>query len=413
MAKELTVKAIEALTAPGRYSDGDNLYLQITKTGSKSWLFMYRWQGKQKEMGLGPYGSGNGQVTLAAARAAAGKALGVLKDPNNPRDPMAVRRQQRAMPDTIPNFGDFAEQVIADLESQWRNPKHRAQWRSTLREHGKGLWSTPVNEIDTEAVLKVLKPIWKKVPETASRVRGRIEKVLDAARARKLREGENPARWRGHLDHLLPRREKLTRGHHAAMPYDQVSAFVGELRQRDSVSARALELLVLCAARSGEVLGMTWEELDLDKAVWSLPAARMKAGRSHRVPLNGRAIEILREMVALATTGKDGKPAGVVFKGAGGGGLSVMALTMQLRRMNRQDVTPHGFRSSFRDWAAEETSFAREVAEAALAHSVGDATEQAYRRGDALEKRRKLMDAWAAYIEPKAADPKVVPLRQA
>ena len=197
------------------------------------------------------------------------------------------------------------------------------------------------------------------------------------------------------------------------MPYDQVSGFVGELRSRDSVSARALEFLILCASRSGEVLGARWEELDLDRAIWSIPKERMKAGREHRVPMSGRVVEILREMAPLSTTGKDGRATGIVFKGVRGGGLSIMALTMQMRRMKQEDVTPHGFRSSFRDWAAEETSFAREVAEAALAHSVGDATEQAYRRGDALEKRRKLMDTWAAYVEPKATDSKVVPLRQA
>lgn len=249
--------------------------------------------------------------------------------------------------------------------------------------------------LNTDDVLAVLKPIWTTKAETASRLRGRIDKVLDAAKAKGFRNGENPARWRGHLDHLLPKPSKLERGHHAAMPYEDVAAFMGELRQREAMAARALEFCIVTAARSGEVLGLQRAEIDLDKALWTLPAERMKAGRIHRVPLCGRAVTILKQL-AISGAGefvfagqKQGKP------------LSNMAMEMMLRRMKIENATVHGFRSSFRDWAGNESSFPREVVETALAHVVGDKAEPAYRRGDALEKRRKLMDAWACYCEPK------------
>jgi integrase len=258
-----------------------------------------------------------------------------------------------------------------------------------------------VNMIDTAEVLRVLKPVWQKIPETASRLRGRIERVLDAAQARGLRSGENPARWRGHLDTLLPPRQKLTRGHHAAMPYHELPAFVARLRARDGVSARALEFVILTAARSGEVLGLQWSEIDLDRKVWTVPATRIKAGREHRVPLSPRAVEILEAMRAVRVSD-------YVFPGyRAGRPLGDMALHLVRERMEIP-YTVHGFRSTFRDWCGETTNFPREVAEAALAHVVGDETERAYRRGDALEKRRKLMDAWAAHCEPNA--PNVITL---
>ena len=249
--------------------------------------------------------------------------------------------------------------------------------------------------ISTDDVLEALKPIWTEKPETASRLRGRIERVLDAAKARGLRTGENAARWRGHLNHLLPRPGKLSRGHHAAMPFDDVPTFMAELRQAHGVSSRALEFTVLTAARTGEVVGAQWREIDLDAAVWIVPKVSMKSSREHRVPLPARAVEILRAMKPLQS---NGDPAAFVFPGPEPGKpLSTMAMTMQMRRMKRGEFTVHGFRSAFCDWAGERTSFPREVAEAALAHVVGDATERAYRRGDALEKRRALMDAWAAF----------------
>lgn len=252
-----------------------------------------------------------------------------------------------------------------------------------------------MDTIATDDVLAVLKPIWTTRAETASRVRGRIEKVLDAAKAKGFRDGENPARWRGHLDHLLPRPSKLARGHHAAMPYEDVAAFIAKLREREAPSGLALELCIITAARSGEILGMRWPEIDLDKKIWTVPADRMKAGREHRVPLPTRAVAIVRQLEKL-------KAGEFVFPGqARNKPLSNMALEMVLRRMKIENATVHGFRSSFRDWAGNVSSFPREVTETALAHVIGDKAEQAYRRSDALEKRRKLMETWAAYCEAK------------
>lgn len=262
----------------------------------------------------------------------------------------------------------------------------------TLTTYAAPLRSKPLDQIGTDDVLAVLTPIWTTKSETASRLRGRIERVLDAARAKGLRTGENPARWRGHLDHLLPKRRKLTRGHHAAMPYDQVPAFVARLREGRGVAARAPEFTILCASRSGEVLGARWDEVDLKAKLWTVPGPRMKGGREHRVPLTERALAILAEVEPL-------RNGDYVFPGQRRGRpLSNMSMEMCLRRM-KVDETVHGFRSSFRDWAGEETAVPREVAEVALSHAVGDATELAYRRADALAKRRKLMEAWAAFVE--------------
>jgi integrase len=292
-------------------------------------------------------------------------------------------------------FGEAADALIESMSSSWRNEKHRAQWKMTLTVYCEPLRSKPVTEIDTEHVLKVLQPLWTAKPETASRLRGRMERVFDFARARGQGSGENPARWRGHLDAVLPKRAKLTRGHHKAMPFDEVPAFMVALRERDGIAARALEFAILTAARSSEVFGASWSEFDLETRVWTVPAARMKAGRVHRVPLSARAVEILQEM-------QQKRLSDLVFPGTKPGRpLSVMALEMVLRRM-KVDVTVHGFRSAFRDWAGERTHFPREVAEAALAHLVGDAVERAYRRGDALEKRRKLMDAWSGFLTQQA-----------
>jgi integrase len=287
----------------------------------------------------------------------------------------------------------MADEVCTTLALGFRNEKHRAQWKSTLRNYCRALWSLPVDAVDTSQVLAVLKPIWQAKGETASRLRGRIEKVLDAAKARGFRSGENPARWRGHLDHLLPARQKLTRGHHAAMPYAEVPAFFVDLRERQAMAALALEFLILTAARSGEVKGARWCELDLRNCVWEVPAERMKAGRPHSIPLTGRALEIIETARAAQTSD-------YLFPGqTEGQPLSVMAFDMLLRRMGK-NVTTHGFRSSFRDWAGNETSFPRELAEHALAHVIGDKAEQAYRRSSALERRRELMEAWSAFCDP-------------
>ena len=275
--------------------------------------------------------------------------------------------------------------------------KHRQQWVTTLHDYCGPILDMPVDAIDTEAVLGILQPVWGRIPETASRLRGRIEAVLDAARATGhiARNEANPARWRGHLDKLLPKRQKLTRGHHAAMPFDDVRAFVCRLRERESVAEIALEFLILTAARSGEILGMTWGEIDFGAKVWTVSATRMKAGKIHRVPLSGRAIAIL-ETLSAAKTGD------FVFPGRSGRApLSPAALKMVLLRMKIVGATPHGFRSAFSDWASESTMFQREVVEQCLAHAVGGTVERAYRRGDVLEKRRAVLEAWSDFIEAK------------
>ena len=293
-------------------------------------------------------------------------------------------------------FGELADEVVTEQGKSFRNAKHRAQWKMTLETYAAPLRPKAVDAITTEDVLSVLKPIWTAKAETASRLRGRIERVLNAAKAKGFRSGENPAAWRGHLENLLPKRHKLARGHHAAMPYPDVPAFVAQLREREAVAGLALEFAILTAARSGEVLGALWSEIDLDAKAWIIPPKRMKAAREHRVPLSKRALAILKRTEAAKTSN-------LVFPGQlAGRPLSVMAMDMVLRRMGAS-VTVHGFRSSFRDWAGNETHFPRELAEHALAHVMGDKAEQAYRRSDALEKRRALMDAWAAYCEPKAA----------
>ncbi len=290
------------------------------------------------------------------------------------------------------------------MRPSWRNSKHAAQWETTLREYAAPLRRLPATTITTDDVLSVLKPLWNEKPETASRLRGRIERVLDAAKAQGLRTGENPARWRGHLDQLLPKRQQLTRGHHAAMSYGDVPAFIGALQPGQATAALALEFTILTAARRGEVLGARWDEFDLERAVWTVPAHRMKAGREHRVPLSRRAVAILKDLRQA-----DGKE--FVFVGhKPGKPLSGMTLGKVIRRMKIEDVTVHGFRSAFRDWAAECTNFPNEVCEAALAHVIESKTEAAYRRSDLFEKRRKLMEAWASYCAvPKTG--KVVPFR--
>ena len=386
MASRLTARKVET-AKPGRYGDGANLYLVVSKTGARKWVLRFTWRGKPKEMGLGSAPS----VSLADARDRAATARRQIAQGINP-----IEARKRA--NCIPTFGKVADDVRQSLSEGFRNEKHKAQWKSTLESYAGPLRAKPVDTVGTDDVLAILKPIWTVKPETASRVRGRIEKVLDAAKARGFRNGENPARWRGHLDHLLPRPSKLARGHHAAMPYEDVAGFIAELRKREATAALALELCILTAARSGEVLGMQWSEVDLDKEVWTVPANRMKAGRENRVPLSPRAAVILRQIGKLKT-GEFVFPGQVRNKP-----LSSMAMEMMLRRMNIQKATVHGFRSSFRDWAGNVSNFPRELVETALAHVVGDKAEQAYRRSDALEKRRQLMDAWAEYCEKISVD---------
>lgn len=376
---KLTDAACKAASKPGLLSDGGGLYLAVKPSGAKSWAFVWKASGKRREMGFGPYPA----VKLARARALAADAREAIAEG---RDPIAEKRKEEE-----PTFGEAADAFLASNETAWRNEKHRAQWAMTLGTYAKPMRGRKVSEIGTDDVLGVLTPLWQKRPETASRLRGRIERVLDFARAKGWREGENPALWRGHLKAILPARQKLTRGHHAAMPYRAVPDFLAQLAGRDAMAARGLAFLILTAARSGEVLGATWDEFDLEAGIWTIPANRMKAGQLHRVPLSKPALGIIAAL-------SEARVSDFVFPGQKPNRpLSGMAFEMLLRRMQAGAFTVHGFRSAFRDWAGDETSFPREVAEQALAHRVGDATERAYRRADALERRRKLMEAWASY----------------
>ena len=385
----LTVKNAK----PGRHGDGQGLYLLVKETGARSWVYRYTMIGKTRDIGLGQAG-GSGAVTLAEARNLAAAYRVKVKsgiDPLAERDRAAGERLASAQATKVAQvtFKATAEAYITAHGDSWRNDKHRAQWGATLATYVYPVMGDlPVASVGTSHVMAVIEPIWKTKPETASRIRGRIEVVLDAAKARGYRDGENPARWRGHIAQILPARAKLSRGHHKALPYEDAPTFIAELRGRTALAALALEFLILTAARSGEVLGATWGEIDLTKAVWTIPAVRMKAGKDHRVPLSARAVEILEGVRGLGSH--------YVFTVSGYRKLSGMAMAMLLRRMER-DITPHGFRSTFRDWAAEQTSYAHEVCEMALAHTISNKVEAAYRRGDLFEKRRSLMAAWASY----------------
>jgi integrase len=380
--KMLTAIACAKITKPGRYAVGNGAYLQITGDRGRSWVFRYEQNGLGHHIGLGPVSL----VTLAQARE---KALAFRKLLLDGVDPISHKREARVTAAKEPvTFRECAERYIAAHEGSWRNVVHRKQWRTSLETLVHPiLGDLPVAAIDTGLVLKVLEPVWRDKPETASRVRGRIESVLDWARARQYRSGENPARWRGHLDHLLADRRKIARvKHHAAMPYNEIPSFMSALRPQDGNAAAALEFTILNAARIGEVLGARWDEIDGE--VWTVPAARMKADRVHRVPLSPRAVELLDGVK------RDGA---LVFPAARGGMMRAAEPRRVLGRLGHDGVTVHGFRSSFRDWAAERTNHPREVCEAALAHVVGSATESAYARSDLLERRRRLMAEWSKY----------------
>jgi len=392
--------AIQAKTRkPGRYGDGAGLYLVVAETGARKWVFRFSLNGKVTEMGLGSADA----VALADARDRADEARRCVARGKNP---IEQRKEAAKAAAGKPTFGQVADELIESKESGWRNARHRQQWRNTLETYAAPLREKPVDTVGTADILAVLKPIWQSKAETASRLRGRIEAVLDAARAKgHIPENTaNPARWRGHLDKLLPRPGKLNRGHHPAMPFAEVPGFLKRLRERQGVAAWLLEFIILTAARTGEARGARWSEFDLKAKVWTVPASRMKGNRQHRVPLCDRAIEIVEDLAKV-------KVSDLVFPGNKPcKPLSNKAPDMLLRRMKSDEFTTHGFRSSFRDWAGECTSFPREVAEAALAHAIGDETERAYRRADALAKRRKLMDAWASYLNrPRAEGDNVRP----
>lgn len=414
MAHTGKLSAVEVAKAkgPAVLHDGGGLYLRIAPTGAKSWVFRFQIAGKRRDMGLGPYPD----VTLARARE---KASAHRAQSREGADPIAAKRAERQAQLLAEakgrTFREVAEEYIARNEAGWRNAKHRQQWRNTLATYVYPvIGNLPVAAVDTGLVVQVLDPIWATKPETAGRVRGRIEAVLDTATVRGYREGPNPAQWRGNLAHVLPARSKVRRvEHHAALPFGELPEFVAALGARPGMAARALEFLIYTAARTGEALGATWGEIDIGAKVWTIPAARMKAGREHRVPLSAAALDVLDRVrpLALLTDGKP-DPAAPVFPGPRRAlPMSNMTMLMLLRRMGRQDLTAHGFRSSFSDWAAERTAYPREVVEMALAHAVENKVEAAYRRGDLFEKRRQLMEAWERFCALPAASGDVVPMR--
>lgn len=404
--EKLSALAVSKAKTPGYLGDGAGLYLQISKTGTKSWIFRFTFAGKQREMGLGAahtVGLGDARVKARECRALllAGK------------DPLEVRNAEK-LADALERakmitFDQCASAYIEAHRRSWKNAKHVAQWESTLATYaGPIIGALPVAAVDTGLVVKVLSPIWQEKTETATRLRGRIESILDWATVSKYRVGENPARWRGHLENLLADPGKVTKVvHHPALPWQELGSFIVDLQAREGVAARAVNFAILTAARSGEVRGATWDEIDMEGALWAIPAARMKAGREHRIPLSDAALALLKAMPRVDD---------FIFPGRSKGStLSDMSLTAVLRRMDRPDITVHGFRSTFRDWCAESVanSFPREVCEHALAHSLLDKVEAAYRRGDLLEKRIMLMQIWADFCATVPAAAKVTPIRGA
>jgi integrase len=374
-------------------NDGGNLLLQVSRSATdgynKSWTFRYQFDGKRHDLGLGSLNS----LDLGEARAKARGLRQLLLDGVDPAEVRerqhADRRAKRAADAKQMTFRECAIACIASHEDGWRNAEHRRQWRTSLETYVFPLLGDlPVDQVDTAHVVRVLEPIWKTKSETASRVRGRIEKVLGWATVRGFRSGDNPARWRGHLQELFASKGKLQPvNHHVALPYMDLPTFMAELRDRDGFSALALQFAILTAARSSEVLGARWDEIDFVSKMWTVPASRMKAHKEHRVPLSDTAMNILASLPREGTR---------IFP------LTHTAMLELLRRMGHENITVHGFRSTFRDWCAERTSYPNHVAEAALAHAIGDKVEKAYRRGDLLEKRRKLMDAWATWCAQPA-----------
>lgn len=408
-------KGIEKLTAikvtkekrPGYYGDGGGLLLQISKTGTKSWVFRFTSPetGKAREMGLGSLDT----YSLAEARIRAKEARQKVAAGTDPIRAREIERQRiRAAAAKVMTFDQCATAYIEAHRAGWKNEKHAKQWASTLATYASPvIGALDIADVDMALVLKILEPIWTTKNETASRLRGRIESVLAWATVRGYRTGDNPARWKGHLDMLLPAPSKVQdEGHHAALPYAQIGTFMSELRQREGIAARALEFAILTACRSGEVRGATWAEIDLQNRTWTIPAKRMKAAKEHRVPLSDAAVKLIEELPRLADDE-------TVFFAPRGGELSDMSLTAVLRRMGRSDLTAHGFRSTFRDWAGETTAFPREVIEHALAHQLKDKAEAAYQRGDLLVKRTRLMSAWAKYCAVVQVESAVIPINSA
>lgn len=424
----LTARGVAAITEPGRHADGGNLYLNVSKTGAHSWVFFYRKDRKQKEMGLGGYPA----ISLADARAIATDARRLLAQGGDPLEAKRVARAEaKAQAEAKLTFGAYAEAYVDAHSEGWRNEKHRDQWRMTLLgpqeaagggktnrkpapDYCRVLRKIPVAEVSTEDVLAVLRPIWGEKRETANRIRQRVEVILNAAVVEGKRPpGMNPAAWRGHLALLLPAHKRgVSKGHFASLPWQEMPAFFAALGEREGVAARALEALILTAARSGEVRGMTWGEVDLDRAIWSVPGARMKMGKPHRVPLSERASAAIESMLPLRPRRPEDQPDALVFPGLRRAPLSDMTLGAVLKRME-VPVTVHGFRASFRTWGSEATSFPFEVLESALAHAPASAVVAAYQRGDHWERRVELMRAWEGFLTSSANDENVVSITHA
>lgn len=382
----LTRRQVET-SKPGRVADGGGLVLQTSKSCTRSWLFVYRWGDKRPEIGLGAYPA----VSLAAAREKAAQGRAWLHETPK-RDPRTEwgRLAQQVANEGLTTFGSFALDYVASIEGDFRNLKHRQQWRNTLKTYAAPIWNLPLDTVTTDHVMECLLPIWATKPETARRVRGRIERVLDAATVRKLRAGDNPARWGGHLKMVLPNKRPKAQ-HFQAMDYAVVPAFMKRLEAVESVGALCLRFAILTGSRSGEVRKATWDEVDMANALWTLPENRTKTEIEHRVPLSDSAMEILQYM-------SQARSSPFIFPGQKlGRPLSDMTLTAILRRW-KLPYTQHGFRSSFRDWAGDETAFDRESIELCISHKVTTATEAAYRRKDALSKRRVIMQAWADFL---------------
>jgi integrase len=395
---QLNAKRVATLSRrPGRYHDGHGLILVVVNSSNASWQLRYQRNGRERWLGLGPLHT----VTLKDARERARAARLQLLDGI---DPIDVRRAERAKASQAVTFKAAAEAYNALHEPKWRNAKHRRQFLASLACYAYPvLGDMKVSTIDTAAVLRVVEPIWLSKTETANRVRGRIESILDWATVRGHRVGDNPARWKGHLAGVLPAPGAVARrSHYPALPWAQIAAFMAELRTREDIPARALEFTILTAARTGEVIGARWSEINLETATWIIPASRMKSRREHRVPLSSRAVELLSGL--YREQGNAYTFIGARTKAA----LGNMAMPDVLQQMQRNEVTVHGFRSTFRDWAAEATAYPNHVVEQALAHTIGNAVEAAYRRGDLFEKRRYLMNDWAQFCGPPAADSAVL-----
>lgn len=383
----LTSLEIKHSTKP-KLRDGDGLWLHTSKAGGRYWVFIYVRHGKRREMGLGPFGSGTGSVSLAAARTKADEVRAILGRNGDPFVEMEERKAR--MP--IETFGRVADDYVEGKQAEWAKPTI-ARWKRAVEQYAKPLRKLPIGEITTDDVLKVLTPIWNEKHETAKKLRNSIELVLDYAKVRGLRTGDNPARWSGHLEHTTLSPQKAVTANHPAIPYQEIPGLIQKLRTAKGIGAKALEFTILTAARSGETRGATWDEFDLDKKVWTVPPERMKERREHRVPLSDRAVQILRDMESI-------RQFDIVFPGANPKRpMSDMTLAKALKSAGVTDYVVHGMRSTFSTWASEETDHLQPIVEAALAHASGDKVERAYRRGDRLEKRRALMNEWAAFCE--------------